>query len=62
MPRVKASAVTAKGKALAAKAQAKAATMPLLPAAETLAAKSTKTNGGDLGFEATLWSTADQLP
>jgi hypothetical protein len=61
MPRVKAGA--AKGTALKAK-RTNAAPAQLFPTAEIVVAKSAKkkTNGGgDLGFEATLWSTADQL-
>jgi len=63
MPREKAVRTTANGKAPTAKSRGSETDGPLGLTGETVFAKSPKkkTNGGDLGFEATLWSTADQL-
>jgi type I restriction enzyme M protein len=64
MPRVKSATSTAKGKTLGAKAKTEDGEAHLLPTAQavkTKPVKAKKTNGGDLGFEATLWATADQL-
>ncbi len=52
MPRVKAASAAAKGKSQRVAAPENEAATPV---------KGKKTNGGDLGFEATLWSAADQL-
>jgi len=63
MPREKAVRTTRNGKAPTAPSRGSETDGPLELTGETLVAKSPKkkTNGGDLGFEATLWSTADQL-
>ncbi len=63
MPREKAVRTTANGKTPTTKSPGSETDGPLGLTGETVVAKSPKkkTNGGDLGFEATLWSTADQL-
>jgi len=63
MAREKAVRTTGNGKAPTAKSRGSETDGPLGLTGETVVAKSPKkkTNGGDLGFEATLWSTADQL-
>ncbi len=63
MPREKAVRTIGNGKAPTAKSLGSEADGPLGLTGETFVAKPAKKKsiGGDLGFEATLWSAADQL-